>query len=186
MPSILQDILRQKLLEIQSQLPAYVKLIKDTGPSFENILQDELSGTAMGSIIPSRTSFVYNGEFNQIIEDIAKKYNISSSIIKAVIKAESDFDPNAVSKTGAMGLMQLMPDTAKALGVTNAFDPIQNINGGVKYLKEMLAEFGGNLEYALAAYNAGPNSVKKYGGIPPFTETQNYVRSIMSTLRNKL
>ena len=172
MSSILSGILRQKLLEIQSQLPPYVKIIKDNPPIFENILEDVQNNESR--------------DYSLLIEAASKKYNISSIIITAVMRAESGFNPNAVSKAGATGLMQLMPETAKALGVVNAFDPRENINGGVRYLKDMLTEFGGNLELALAAYNAGPNAVKKYGGIPPYEETQNYVRKVMSSLKNKL
>ena len=178
MSSILSGLLRQKLSEIQSQLPPFVKLIKETPPSFEKMLESE-------SIEAAEDQSLSSGDYSQLIETASKKYNVNSNIIRAVIKAESGFNSKAVSSTGAMGLMQLMPETAEALGVKNAFDPKQNIDGGVKYLKDMLSEFGGNLEYALAAYNAGPGSVKKYGGIPPYKETQNYVRSIMSNLKNK-
>jgi soluble lytic murein transglycosylase-like protein len=176
--SILSGILREKLSEIQSQLPSFVKLVKDPSPGFEKILDGEIVKSKDGK----------NGlgsEYDQMIESASKKYNISSNIIRAVIKAESGFNSTAVSRTGAMGLMQLMPGTAAGLGVQNAFDPRENIDGGVRYLKDMLSEFGGNLELALAAYNAGPNSVKKYGGIPPYEETQNYVKGIMSNLKNR-
>jgi soluble lytic murein transglycosylase-like protein len=148
-----------------------VKIIKDEPSSFDSILKKESE---------------YSGSYSQLIEAASKKYNISSNLITAVIKAESGFDPKAVSKTGAMGLMQLMPGTAHTLGVYDAFDPQENIDGGVRYLKDMLSEFDGNLELALAAYNAGPNAVKKYGGIPPYEETQSYVRKIISNLKNKV
>lgn len=116
----------------------------------------------------------------ELIEAFSNQYNIDSDFIKAIIKQESGFNSNATSKKGAMGLMQLMPSTAEAMGITNAYDPSQNIEGGVKYLRGLLDKYDNNKELALAAYNAGPTAVKKYGGIPPYKETQNYVDSIMS------
>lgn len=118
---------------------------------------------------------------DEIVETFSNKYGIDGDFIKAIIKQESGFNQNATSKKGAMGLMQLMPKTAESLGVLDAYNPTQNIEGGVKYLKSLLDKFDNNRELALAAYNAGPSAVKKYGGIPPYKETQNYVNSIMDT-----
>ncbi|MDP4085150.1 MAG: lytic transglycosylase domain-containing protein [Bacillota bacterium] len=115
---------------------------------------------------------------NQIITNAAKTFNIPTKLIASVIKQESNFNPMAVSGAGAAGLMQLMPETASSLGVNNVFDPQENVFAGSKYLKQMLEKYGNNVELALAAYNAGPGNVDKYGGIPPFEETQNYVRNI--------
>lgn len=112
------------------------------------------------------------------VQRIADKYQVDSSLVRAVIHAESAFNDKATSKAGAQGLMQLMPGTAKDLGVKNAFNANENIEGGVKYLAQLLAEFDGDIKLATAAYNAGPNAVKKYNGIPPYSETKVYVERV--------
>lgn len=121
-------------------------------------------------------------DLDAIFDEASKRYGIPANLLKAVAKAESNFRPDATSRCGAMGIMQLMPGTARALGVTDAYDPEQNIMGGAKFLKDMLDQFNGDVSLALAAYNAGPNNVVKYGGIPPFNETQNYVRTVLEYL----
>lgn len=122
------------------------------------------------------------------LEDIfnraAKKYGVDVNLLKAIAKQESDFQPDCTSHAGAMGIMQLMPDTAKGLGVTDPYDPEQNIMGGAKFISQMLKKYDGNVTLALAAYNAGPNNVAKYGGVPPFKETQDYVKKVTAYYKN--
>jgi len=117
--------------------------------------------------------------YERYIEAAARKHGLSSALIKAVIKAESDFNPLAVSKSGACGLMQIMPETAKDLGIVDPFDVRENIFGGARYLKELLLQFRGSLPLALAAYNAGPSKVEANNGIPQIPETKTFVKRVM-------
>ena len=118
-------------------------------------------------------------QYDQYINAAAKKYGVDPNLIKGIIKQESAFNQNAVSGCGAQGLMQLMPDTARELGVQDSFNPAQNIDGGAKYIRKMLDMFNGDLKKAVAAYNAGPGNVQKHNGVPPIEETQNYVVKVL-------
>ena len=118
--------------------------------------------------------------FGAEIDAAAASNGIDPALLKGLVSQESGFDPNARSGAGAVGLTQLMPGTAAALGVTNPLDPAQSLQGGAKYLRQQLDRFGGDEKLALAAYNAGPGAVAKYGGVPPYSETQNYVNSVLS------
>lgn len=117
-------------------------------------------------------------ELTTLIDHYAKQFQLDTALIKAVIKVESDFRADTVSNKGAQGLMQLMPETAREMGVSDSFDPSQGVFGGSFYLRKMLDSFDNNLDYALAAYNAGPNAVRRHGGIPPYKETRNYVKQV--------
>jgi soluble lytic murein transglycosylase-like protein len=118
--------------------------------------------------------------FDHLIQDAARRHGVDEDLVRAVIKVESNFNPEAVSYAGAKGLMQLMDATAADLGVTNSFDVAQNIEGGVSYLAQQLRRFQGDTRLALAAYNAGPGAVQRYQGVPPFDETQRYIQRVMT------
>lgn len=122
-----------------------------------------------------------NGKIDDIIKKAAQLYQIPEKLIRSVIQHESNFNPNAVSRSGASGLMQLMPSTARSMGAENIFDPEQNILAGSKYLRNLMDKYDGNIGLTLAAYNAGPGNVDKFGGIPPFKETMNYVKKVTSS-----
>lgn len=129
-------------------------------------------------------SSVNPAEFEQLIKTCSEKYGVNASLVKAVIHAESGYNPNAVSSKGASGLMQLMPATAKSLKVADRFNPKDNVEGGVKYLRFLLDTFRGDVSLAVAAYNAGLNKVAKYGGIPPYNETRTYVNRVLSYMKS--
>jgi soluble lytic murein transglycosylase-like protein len=158
-----------------SQLPW--QLFQQTTGTQLSHLQSTLSGTSH-----SADASDANNQYDTIIQNASAKYGVDASLIKAVIQQESGFNNSAKSAVGALGLMQLMPATAESLGVLDPFSPSQNIDGGTKYLKQLLDRYSGNVELALAAYNAGPGAVDKYGGVPPYAETKHYVQSILRNL----
>jgi soluble lytic murein transglycosylase-like protein len=135
-----------------------------------------LSGTAQGWL---RLPEAVRSRYSQEIREIAGRHGVDADLVEAVIRVESAFNPRAVSNKGAQGLMQLMPRTASALGVRNAFDPYQNIDGGVRHLRYLLDRYPGNVSLALAAYNAGEKAVDYYRGVPPYAETTQYVHKIL-------
>jgi soluble lytic murein transglycosylase-like protein len=121
---------------------------------------------------------VSTAQIDEAIEQAARKHNVDPNLVRAIIKVESNFNPSAVSSKGAMGLMQLMPDTARSLSVNNPFDPQQNVDAGVRHLKQLLSDYHGDVTLSLAAYNAGSGAVARNHGVPPYSETRNYVKRI--------
>ncbi len=173
----------QRITDIENKFspkpPAAAASFADHLKAQEDILAPEIKRKS-----PEKTPVYEKGSIKDMIVQTAQKYGVDSNLVLAVASAESGYRADAVSPVGAVGVMQLMPDTARGLGVKDSFDPGQNIDGGVRYLKQMLDMFGGNTSYALAAYNAGPGAVEKYGGIPPYSETQAYVKNILSDINN--
>jgi soluble lytic murein transglycosylase-like protein len=148
-----------------------------TAPNAKTI--QSMVGTAAGASTYSQSTGATT-PFESLIDQASARYGVDPKLVKAVITAESNFQPSVVSSAGAIGLMQLMPGTAASLGVSNPLDPAQNIDGGVRLLKQLMTHYNGNMSLAVAAYNAGQGAVDSYGGIPPYSETQRYVPRVLS------
>jgi soluble lytic murein transglycosylase-like protein len=152
----------------------------------QQLVQASATGPGLGSalsaagVTPATGATGADGPYKAEIDAAAQKYGLDPALLRGLIRQESNFDPNAGSPAGAQGLCQLMPGTAAALGCTNVHDPAQNIDAGARYLRQQLDAFGGDVSKALAAYNAGPGAVQRYGGVPPYAETQNYVRQVQA------
>lgn len=145
--------------------------------SASKAFQKALNTKTVSEKISSATSY------KDIFIEASKKYGVSYDLLTAMAQQESGFNPDAVSRSGAMGIMQIMPETAKGLGLEHPFDAYENIMAGAKYISQKLKEFGGNVDNALAAYNAGSSAVKEYGGVPPYGETQSYVKNIKAIMK---
>lgn len=146
-------------------------------PSTTDSLTEKLT-EAIGGIF-NTGSLKCSDELNSYFKEAANKYGVDSKLLKSIACAESNFNPDCTSSAGAMGIMQMMPETAKSCGISDPYDARQSIMGGANYISQMLQRYDGNITLALAAYNAGPGNVNKYGGVPPFKETQNYVTKVL-------
>jgi soluble lytic murein transglycosylase-like protein len=164
------------------QLPGLPDQAPEAG-SFASMLQAQMATQASpeDGAAPNAPAMLPPAQIDALVNDNAQSQAVDPALIKAIIANESGFNANATSNVGAQGLMQLMPGTAAGLGVTDAYDPAQNVAGGTKYIKGLLDRFNGDVRLAVAAYNAGPGAVEKYGGVPPYAETQNYVQNVLAS-----
>lgn len=160
----------------------FIKGVQPQAMGFENLInsladEQQVKPGASAGVSPGQR--LNSESVRPYVQEAATKYNLDPALIEAVIKQESAYDTAARSAVGAEGLMQLMPETAKELGVENSLDPRQNVMGGAKYLRQLLDQFDGNLTKVIAGYNAGPGAVSHYGGVPPYAETQDYVAKVL-------
>jgi soluble lytic murein transglycosylase-like protein len=153
----------------------------NAGPPAAGALPTLSGGTASPWTVAQAPAPVPPAQIDALVDQNAATWQVDPALLKAVIANESGFNANATSKVGAQGLMQLMPETAASLGVRDAYDPAQNVAGGARYLRGLLDRFGGDQRLAVAAYNAGPGAVAKYGDVPPYAETQNYVTNVLAS-----
>lgn len=179
--------------EISLPLTRVERIVDDEVVTPEVVEEVQKIVDAQGGVFPKRSwrysehsKPLWQSKYNEIIVAAAKKHDVDAALVSAVIKAESDYNPRIVSHKGARGLMQLMPATAKRFGVTNSFDPEENIYAGTRYLRWLLKTFDGNADLAVAAYNAGEGNVWKYDGVPPFRETVNYINRISRHIRSAI
>ncbi len=172
-----------------SDYPSYTGQTSSAGQSFADIYNTVMGvNTAGNTRLTDKASSIetVSTSMDAIFEEAAELYDVPLNLLKAMGKAESGFDANAVSSAGAQGVMQLMPATARSLGVEDPFDARSNIMGGAKYISQQLKKYNGNIDLALAAYNAGSGNVAKYGGVPPFKETRNYIQRIKGYMNTDL
>jgi soluble lytic murein transglycosylase-like protein len=169
-----------RVQELQTMVATLTGAPTQPTSSFAGALASAQATPAQTSPSAATTGTDASTAFGAEIDAAAASNGIDPALLKGLVSQESGFDPNARSGAGAVGLTQLMPGTAASLGVTNPLDPAQSLQGGAKYLRQQLDRFGGDERLALAAYNAGPGAVAKYGGVPPYSETQNYVNSVMA------
>lgn len=171
------------LYEAQAKQAAEAAAATNTDTTdFATVLADTVDNTSSTPVTATSSVEYTNDTLESIFQKASETYGVSVNLLKAIAKAESGFNQYATSKSGAMGIMQLMPSTAAGLGVSDAYDAEQNIMGGANLISQLLAKYNGDVSLALAAYNAGSGNVDKYGGIPPFAETQNYVSKILGYL----
>lgn len=176
---VITGVLVITLAEKQKYMPAADKTIVTVKSKSTPLSVKELSKTRPGLNPASVSGKQAESLFHPIILQAANRYQVDPALVNAIIMAESGYNPKAVSKRGARGLMQLMPETAQALGVKDSFNPEQNIDGGVRYFKQLVNQFNGDVKLALAAYNAGSRNVRFYQGIPPFKATRFYIKKVL-------
>ncbi|WP_317995165.1 lytic transglycosylase domain-containing protein [Vulcanimicrobium alpinum] len=177
--------IQNRIAEITGVPPAPPVPAPAANGRFANVLAFALApqpaGVASAPEAARPNAPVAPAQIDALVAQNASAWQVDPALLKAVIANESAFDANATSKVGAQGLMQLMPETAAAMGVRDAYDPVQNVAGGARYLRGLLDRFGGNERLAVAAYNAGPGAVEKYGDVPPYAETQTYVNNVLAS-----